>query len=373
MKVFVVTNDTEERTRIIRRLGFDMPRTMDYRIIRPETLNSIIARWDNNEPVVLILVLSKDKQDSLKHLSMRIRHLTHVNDKAYVLVLNTYEVKFPEWANGFVTCSSFSQLRVRLREIARIEEQKAKRRKYKLITTSLFVLCALEGVLLAIYSFMVRDTVTEELYGSIMISAALIVLAAWMLTYYTRYQRISERREARMYSDRIQRAISIDMGVNPDGAGNCSSSQKVGVMERMTINLEDIKEYYVWSQKQAKYSFWGAIVLCFIGIMLLVVAILLPTLFGQGITPAIISAIGGAVTELLAGTVLFVYKSSLSQLNHYHCALHEDERFLSSVSLVDKLSTVDEQDAILEKIIDAELLLNFTEHQSNSKDNQKRR
>ena len=41
-------------------------------------------------------------------------------------------------------------------------------------------------------------------------------------------------------------------------------------------------------------------------------------------------AVGGAITEVIAGTALIVYRNSLSQLNHYHKALHEDERFLSS-------------------------------------------
>ncbi len=369
MKVFIIANDREERTRI-RRLGFDIFRGMDYSTIGPEMLSNVIAHWNNSEPIVLVLALSEGDQDDLERLSSRVRRFVHTNDKAYALVFNVHDMQFPEWTNSFLACHSFSQLRVRLREIAQIEERKTKRRKYKIITASVLMLCVLEGMLVAIYSFMVRDTAIEELYSGIIISAALAVMASWMLVYYARYQRISERREARVYSNRIQRAISIDMGVDPDESTR-SNSQKVGVMERMTIKLEDIKEYYVWSQKQAKYSFWVAIALCFVGIVLLVTAILLPTLFGQGITPAIISATGGAVTELLAGTVLFVYKSSLSQLNHYHRALHEDERFLSSVSLVDKLSTVAKQDAMLEKIIDAELLLNFTEHQSISEVNTK--
>lgn len=369
MKVYVIANDIKERTRI-RRLGFDIFRGMDYSVIRPEMLNSVIAHWNNNEPIVLVLMLSDNNQDDLERLSLRVHRFVRTNNKAYVLVLNAHDMQPPEWANSFLTCHGFSQLRVRLKEIAQIEERKAKGRKYKIITASVSMLCVLEGILLAIYSLMVRDTSIEELYGGIMISTALAILVAWMLVYYARYQRISERKEARVYSDRIQRAISIDMGVDYDESTH-SKPQKVGVMERMTINLEDIKEYYVWSQKQAKYLFWIAIALCFTGIALLVTAILLPTLFNQGITPAVIAAAGGAVTELLAGTVLFVYKSSLSQLNHYHRALHEDERFLSSVSLVDKLSTATKQDAILEKIIDAELLLNFTEHQSISKNDTK--
>ena len=51
---------------------------------------------------------------------------------------------------------------------------------------------------------------------------------------------------------------------------------------------------------------------------------------------AIIPVIGGAITEFVAATALVVYQKSISQLNHYHQALHEDQRFLSSVNLIDK-------------------------------------
>jgi len=74
---------------------------------------------------------------------------------------------------------------------------------------------------------------------------------------------------------------------------------------------------------------------------------------------AIIPAIGGAIAELVAGTALFVYRSSLSQLNHYHKALHEDERFLSSVNLLSRFSTTEAQDEMLKEIIRSEIQMNI--------------
>ncbi len=65
----------------------------------------------------------------------------------------------------------------------------------------------------------------------------------------------------------------------------------------------------------------------------MIVAILIPIVFRLSFQMSIIPAIGGVITELIAGTALVVYRNSLSQLNHYHKALHEDERFLSSVNL----------------------------------------
>lgn len=131
------------------------------------------------------------------------------------------------------------------------------------------------------------------------------------------------------------------------------------------INLEDIKEFYTWSQKQAKASFILAVSMCISGFVLMVVAILLPVVFRLSFQMSIIPAIGGVITELIAGTALVVYRNSLSQLNHYHKALHEDERFLSSVNLLGKFSSVEAQDDMLREIIRSEIQMNLAELQEN--------
>lgn len=97
----------------------------------------------------------------------------------------------------------------------------------------------------------------------------------------------------------------------------------------------------------------------------MVVAILLPVVFRLSFQMSIIPAIGGVITELIAGTALVVYRNSLSQLNHYHKALHEDERFLSSVNLLGKFSSVEAQDDMLREIIRSEIQMNLAELQEN--------
>ena len=62
---------------------------------------------------------------------------------------------------------------------------------------------------------------------------------------------------------------------------------------------------------------------------------------------------------------MVVYRNSLSQLNHYHKALHEDERFLSSVNLLGKFSTVEAQDDMLREIIRSEIQMNLAVTQEN--------
>ena len=97
----------------------------------------------------------------------------------------------------------------------------------------------------------------------------------------------------------------------------------------------------------------------------MIVAILFPYVFRLSLQMSIIPAIGGVITELIAGTALVVYRNSLSQLNHYHKALHEDERFLSSVNLLGKFSSVETQDDMLREIIRSEIQMNLAELQEN--------
>ena len=179
-----------------------------------------------------------------------------------------------------------------------------------------------------------------------------------------RHQEANEE-EIEFYSRRLKSAIIYDKGNNKDRKNNTDESKvNVDALGRMLINLEDIKEFYTWSQKQAKAAFILAVSMCIFGGALIFSAVLLPVVFKLNFDIAIIPTIGGVITELIAGTALIVYKSSLKQLNHYHKALHEDERFLSSVNLIEKFSSVEIQDEMLKEIIRSEIQMNLSSIQS---------
>ena len=167
--------------------------------------------------------------------------------------------------------------------------------------------------------------------------------------------------ELESYSQRLKESIVIgDAKLSQeDCCETCAKDPEIDALGRMMVNLEDIKEYYTWSQKQAKASFILAASLCVAGFVLIIIAVLLPVVFKQKIQASIIPAICGAVTELVAGTALVVYRNSLSQLNHYHSALHEDERFLSSVNLIKSFTSQELQDSMLQEIIRSEIQMNL--------------
>ena len=189
--------------------------------------------------------------------------------------------------------------------------------------------------------------------------AFVALLTSYLSIMKRRWQEDNEE-EIDSYSRRLQKAIAseksqIEVSLNVKSEDN---KKEIDALGRMMINLEDIKEFYTWSQKQAKASFVLAVAMCISGFILMMVAVLLPVVFRLDFEMSIIPAIGGVITELVAGTALVVSKHSLLQLNHYHKALHEDERFLSSVNLLGKFSSVEAQDEMLREIIRSEIEMN---------------
>lgn len=150
-----------------------------------------------------------------------------------------------------------------------------------------------------------------------------------------------EKKEKEAYSRRIKEAIIPKEIKKVEQSDLLSIKRDIpkedfDVIGRIGFNLENINDFYTWSQKQAKASFILAVAMCFLGFLLIASAVVLPVFLRLSFELSIIPAVGGIITELIAGTALVVYRNSLLQLNHYHRALHEDQRFLSSVELLGK-------------------------------------
>jgi len=273
------------------------------------------------------------------------------------------------------------------KEISLVSEKKASnslRKKINNASRVTAIMATIMSAFAAVITLVLENTTLSTVFGSeftIAIVTTLILVATVMVaTTYTsamkRRKSVEEKEEVEQYSRKLKEAIIPEEPIiNLDGKNveihyhqkdrdireqdNKASNPEIDALGRMLINLEDIKEFYTWSQRQAKGSFRLAVAMCIGGFVMMVAAISLPIAFGLNIEMAIIPAIGGAIAELVAGTALFVYRSSLSQLNHYHKALHEDERFLSSVNLLSRFSTVEMQDEMLKEIIRSEIQMNL--------------
>lgn len=128
---------------------------------------------------------------------------------------------------------------------------------------------------------------------------------------------------------------------------------EANIIALMLKNSEEADEYFKISKSHVKISFLFSVFFCIIGICFLGYAIVSYTLSGN-LDVSIISIAGGTITEVIAGTVFWVHNKSAKQLNHYYDALHENEKFLSTVTLTDKLSEQG-RDEILIKIIESQL------------------
>lgn len=128
----------------------------------------------------------------------------------------------------------------------------------------------------------------------------------------------------------------------------------LSALETMVYNMALIQDFYDISMEQARFSFALAVAACAIGIGFFLYASINVLVFNAGLSSALIPAIGGAMTEIIAGTVFFLYKKSLEQMNLYYKSLESNEKFLSSVNLAEKMSP-DKQDDILREIIKSRL------------------
>ena len=254
---------------------------------------------------------------------------------------------------------------VRMMEHKRYIVKKQKLRENKSRTSSMVILTlAIEVFAVLFIVLLIKEpsfNIGHWDDKGIMTTLSIATLSTSYLSIMKRRRQEDEEEEIEFYSRRLKRAIVPEESKQPQNnkSGNEETKKEIDALGRMMINLEDIKEFYTWSQKQAKASFILAVSMCISGFVLMVVAILLPVVFRLSFQMSIIPAVGGAITEVIAGTALIVYRNSLSQLNHYHKALHEDERFLSSVNLLGKFSTVEARDDMLREIIRSEIQMNL--------------
>ena len=135
---------------------------------------------------------------------------------------------------------------------------------------------------------------------------------------------------------------------------NKNDEKNTDILELMLENMKEIRDYYVISKMQSKKAFSLAVSMFILGFLLILTSIILSVIFKISLLITSIPAIGGMVSELIAGTSLLVYKASLEQLNNYYESLHNNERFLSLVNLVSKISS-DKQDEVYINIINVEL------------------
>ncbi len=150
-------------------------------------------------------------------------------------------------------------------------------------------------------------------------------------TYWKKYssRRTNGETEIDKYFNDIVDAIGLDNKDNND------------ILGLMALNLRELKEFYTLTKKQAIRSFSLSVGMCILGFLLIMFATIIAVLWKEN-QIALVTGIGGAIVEVIAGTALFVYKKSLEQLNFYYLSLHDNERFMSLINISSKTNKKDE-------------------------------
>lgn len=128
-----------------------------------------------------------------------------------------------------------------------------------------------------------------------------------------------------------------------------NEKQDKDIINLMIENMVEIREYFNISKKQAKYSFTYAVVATIFGFIMFVIAILIAIIYKE-INASIITAIGASITELISVVALKINKDAQKQLNYYYDALHENEQYLSTLSLISKISKGKQDDIYIDVI-----------------------
>lgn len=126
------------------------------------------------------------------------------------------------------------------------------------------------------------------------------------------------------------------------------ADEQTNVIDLMLKNVSELREYYVISKNQARRSFSAALTICFLGIIIYSFGIISVVFFDSD--ASIITLVSGTVVEFISGLFFWLYVQASKQLDIYHKRLASTEKYLTAISLVDKMSKA-EQDKQYEWII----------------------
>lgn len=114
------------------------------------------------------------------------------------------------------------------------------------------------------------------------------------------------------------------------------TDEKTNVIDLMLKNVSELREYYVISKNQARRAFSAALTICFLGIVIYSFGIASVVFFEADST--LITLVAGTVVEVISGLFFWLYLQASKQLDIYHKRLASTEKYLTAISLVDKMT-----------------------------------
>lgn len=163
---------------------------------------------------------------------------------------------------------------------------------------------------------------------------AFAVGLATLLGVYEKDKTLKEKRE-------IKEEIDNYLGTFQDGTAD--------TLTLITKNLTLLREAYIISKQQVRNVFSAAIFTCCLGFIIFATGIIAFSSQRSNII-LICSTSFGAVIEIIAGLIFWVYSKSVRQLNTFHKTFYENQKLLSSIYLVNSVSDTN-KDALYAYIV----------------------
>ena len=160
---------------------------------------------------------------------------------------------------------------------------------------------------------------------------------------------VNEQREnnpsfAKSILNTVTGALDTDQIVN-----QISQTDPKDVQQNAANQITVPAKYYENGLSQAKTSFNWAIAITIFSIISFIVAVLL-FMNNADKTGTVIAGLGGALTQLIAGTLLFIYRRTLIQLDNYTEQMSKVQNYLLANSFVESLDGEAKEQARMELI-----------------------
>lgn len=127
----------------------------------------------------------------------------------------------------------------------------------------------------------------------------------------------------------------------------------IDILKWMKFNMKEINDFIIMSKYQTKKAFTIAVISFFYGLLLFGAAVI-RAIQAPPSADVICLSICGAITEFLCYGSMAIYNKAQDQLNNYFRSLHENERFLSAVKIVEYI-TRENRDNAIEGIIQKQM------------------
>ncbi len=186
--------------------------------------------------------------------------------------------------------------------------------------------------------------------GLFEILSALLPVVAMILTTFQRF--VGDKRDAT--AEKKEREESLGKILETFKKESTDEHKETDILKLMTYNMSEIKEYYFMSKYQAKRAFTLAFTSFIVGLVLFCTAFIMTLIKEMTLVSVLIPAVSGAIVEVLSAGSLAIYNKSIDQLNVYYKFLHENERFLSSVKIVESIS-LENRDKVYSEIIQKQM------------------